>query len=100
MNGWHAEQELRTGKCTLTDYYFETPSTSLLSTTNTINSVGGNSKFETFDYPGKYQKKADGDALVKVRMEEEEAVNLVIHGTSDARSMASGYQVHLGGAFP
>ena len=31
VNGWQAEQELRTGKCTLTDYNFETPSTSLLS---------------------------------------------------------------------
>ena len=44
VNGWQAEQELRTGKCTLTDYNFETPSTSLLATTATIDSVGGNSQ--------------------------------------------------------
>jgi type VI secretion system secreted protein VgrG len=95
VNGWHAEQELRTGKCTLSDYNFETPSTSLLSTTNTIDSVGGNSKFETYDYPGEYLKKADGDKLVKVRMEEEESIHMVIHGTSDARSMVSGCKFTL-----
>ena len=95
VDGWHAEQELRTGKSTLTDYNFETPSSSLLATTNTTDTVGGNSKFETYDYPGKYLNKGDGDALVKIRMEEEESVHLVVHGTSDARSMVSGYTFTL-----
>ena len=72
VNGWHAEQELRTGKCTLTDYNFETPDSSLLSTTATIDSVGGNSRFDTYDYPGKYLTKGDGESLSKIRMQEEE----------------------------
>ena len=95
INGWHAEQELRTGKCTLTDYNFETPSTNLLSTTATIDSVGGNSQYDTYDYPGKYLNKSDGQSLTKIRMQEEEAVHLVFHGTSDARSMVSGYKFTL-----
>lgn len=95
VNGWQAEQELRTGKCTLTDYNFETPSSSLLASTATIDSVAGNSKYDTYDYPGKYLKKNDGESLTKVRMQEEEAVHLVVRGTSDARSMASGYKFTL-----
>jgi type VI secretion system secreted protein VgrG len=95
VNGWHAEQELRTGKCTLTDYNFETPGTSLLSSTATIDAVGGNSQYDTYDYPGKYLNKSDGQSLTKIRMQEEEAVHLVIHGTSDARSMVSGYKFTL-----
>ncbi|MGO8788425.1 MAG: type VI secretion system Vgr family protein [Terriglobia bacterium] len=95
VTGWHAEQELRTGKSTLTDYNFETPSASLLATTATIDSVGGNSKFDTYDYPGKYLSHSDGQSLTKIRMEEEEAVHLVVHGTSDARSMVSGYKFTL-----
>ena len=95
MNGWQAEQELRTGKCTLTDYNFETPSTNLLATTATIDTVGGNSQYDTYDYPGKYLNKSDGQSLTKIRMQEEEAVHLVIHGTSDARSMVSGYKFTL-----
>ncbi len=95
VDGWQVEQELRTGKCTLSDYNFETPGTSLLSTTSTMDSVGGNSRFDTYDYPGNYLAKSDGDSLVKIRMEEEEAVHLVVHGTSDARSMVSGYTFTL-----
>jgi type VI secretion system secreted protein VgrG len=99
VTGWRADQELRTGKYTLTDYNFETPSTSLLVNTATLDSVGGNSKFETFDYPGKYLKKGDGDSLVKIRMEEEEAVHLLIRGTSNARSLVSGYKFTLTGHY-
>jgi type VI secretion system secreted protein VgrG len=95
VDGWHPEQELRTGKYSLTDYNFETPKTSLLATTSTTDSVGGNSQFETYDYPGKYLARGDGEKLVKTRMEEEESVHLVIHGTSNARSMATGYKFTL-----
>ena len=95
VNGWHAEQELRTGKCTLTDYNFETPSRSLLASTATIDSVGGNSKYETYDYPGKYLKKNEGDSLTKIRMQEEESVYQVVHGTSGARSMVTGNKFTL-----
>jgi type VI secretion system secreted protein VgrG len=95
VQSWQVEQELRTGKYTLTDYNFITPSTSLLATSKTLDTVGGNAQFETFDYPGKYTKIADGNTLAKTRMEEEEAVHLVIHGTSDARSMSSGFTFTL-----
>jgi type VI secretion system secreted protein VgrG len=95
VDGWQVEQELRTGKCTLTDYNFETPGTSLLTSTATIDTVGGNSQFDTYDYPGDYLTKSDGTSLTKIRMQEEEAVHLVISGTSDARSMVSGYKFTL-----
>ena len=57
--------------------------------------MGGNSKFDTYDYPGKYLKKGDGQSLTKIRMQEEESVHLVINGTSDARSMVSGHKFTL-----
>ena len=95
VNGWQAEQELRTGKYSLTDYNFETPHSSLLVTTATVDTVGGNSQFDTYDYPGKYLTHGDGQSLTKIRMQEEESVHLVIHGTSNARSMASGYKFTL-----
>ena len=97
VDGWEAEQEMRTGKCTLTDYNFETPGTSLLTSTSTIDSVGGNTNYDTYDYPGKYLTQSDGTTLTKIRMQEEEAVYKVIHGTSDARSMVSGYKFTLDG---
>ncbi len=73
INAWSIEQELRSGKYTLTDYNFKTPSTSLLATEPTIVSVGGNSGYEIFDYPGIYDTRGDGTTVAKLRMQEEEA---------------------------
>jgi type VI secretion system secreted protein VgrG len=95
VNGWEVEQELRTGKYSLKDYNFETPSTSLLVNTPTADSVGGNSKYETYDYPGDYEEKGEGEKRSKIRMEEEESGHLVVNGTSDARSMVTGYKFNL-----
>jgi type VI secretion system secreted protein VgrG len=97
ISSWHKEQELRPGKYALTDYNFETPSTSLAVNVNTTISVNGNSKYEIYDYPGEYLKKAQGNDLVKLRMEEEEAMHTVLTGTSTCRAFLSGYRFDLEG---
>ena len=95
FSSWQIEQEMRTGKYSLTDYNFLTPSSNLLASTTTVNVVGGNTSYNTYDYPGKHLTQGDGSTLVKTRMEEEESVHLVAHGTSDARSMVTGYKFTL-----
>jgi len=95
VTGWHMEQELRTGKYTLTDYNFETPSTSLLASDPTVCPVGDNSKFETYDYPGIYLTKSQGDGVTKIRMQEEETPHLVVAGASVCRAFTSGYKFKL-----
>ncbi|MEE8240331.1 MAG: type VI secretion system tip protein TssI/VgrG, partial [Nitrospirales bacterium] len=89
------EQSLRPGKYALTEYNFETPSTSLGAEVDTTVAVGGNGQYEIFDYPGEYKKKADGESLVKIRMEEEEAQHLVVTGTSTCRAFTTGYRFDL-----
>ena len=86
------EKIFRPGKYSLTDYNFETPSTSLLSEIDTTITVGGNTKYEVYDYPGEYEKKAQGKTLVKLRMEEQEVKHLSVTGTSSCRAFATGYQ--------
>ncbi|HYL65122.1 MAG TPA: type VI secretion system tip protein TssI/VgrG [Candidatus Methylomirabilis sp.] len=92
---WDAERELRPGKYALTDYNFQTPKTSLLSNVQTVDQVGDNTKYEIFDYPGTHTKKSEGDALTKVRMEEEEAVHSIVSGSSNCRSFAAGFKFNL-----
>jgi type VI secretion system secreted protein VgrG len=94
---WNLEQELRPGKYALTDYNFETPSTSLLANDETIFKVGGNDKYEVFDYPGEYTKKAEGETRTQIRMQEEEAGHLIGVGGSNCRTFASGYRFDLSG---
>lgn len=95
INSWSIGQELRSGKYSLTDFNFKTPSTSLLATEPTIVSVGGNSGFEIFDYPGEYATTSDGTAFAKLRMQEEEASHLVANGSSVCRAFTTGYKFSL-----
>ena len=95
VNSWNLEQELRSGKYTLTDYYFETPSANLVATESTVYEVGGNSGFELFDFPGDYTTRGDGSGFAKLRMQEEEAGHLVAHGSSVCRYFATGYKFDL-----
>ena len=95
VSDWHVEQELRTGKYTVTDYNFTTPSTSLLANESTVVSVSPNQSLELFDYPGLHTTKGEGQSVAKVRMEEEEATYMVATGSSNCRGLASGYTFTL-----
>ncbi|HEY6945456.1 MAG TPA: type VI secretion system tip protein TssI/VgrG [Candidatus Acidoferrum sp.] len=95
VESWGAEQELRPGKYALTDYNFQTPNTSLMANVQTVAEIGGNTKYEIYDYPGIHTKKSEGDDVTKIRMEEEEAVHHLVTGSSNCRSFASGYKFHL-----
>jgi len=85
------EETFRFGNYAVTDYNFETPSTKLMAEVKSKIAVGGNDKFEIYDYPGEYGKKAEGEGIAKIRMEEEEAQYKVITGSSDVRVFTSGY---------
>jgi type VI secretion system secreted protein VgrG len=95
ITGWQIEQELRTGKYSLEDYNFQTPSTNLMVSEPTLYNVGGNSKFEIYDYPGEYLTKGAGESLARVRMQEEEAEHCVAHGMGQCRMVVSGYKFTL-----
>jgi|CXWL01.1.fsa_nt_gi type VI secretion system secreted protein VgrG len=89
------EETFRFGKYAVTDYNFETPSTSLRAEVKTQIEVGGNGKYEIYDYPGEYGKKAEGEGIAKIRMQEEEAQYKVISGSGTARVFATGYKFTL-----
>ena len=89
------EETFRFGKYAVTDYNFETPSTSLRAEVKTQIEVGGNNKYEIYDYPGEYGKKAEGEGIAKIRMQEEEAQYKVVSGSGSARVFTTGYKFTL-----
>jgi type VI secretion system secreted protein VgrG len=97
IHSWEHQYEFRTGKWAQTDYNFETPSTSLVTKADTLAKVGGNDKFEVFDYPGRYGKKADGEPLTKIRMEEAEAGYDTVQGQSTCNTFTPGGKFTLTG---
>ncbi len=82
-----------TPKVTLTDYYFETPSMSLLSTAKTVDETTGQE--EKFDYPGRYTIPGDGTHFSTTRIEELETFAMFIRGDSNCSSFTSGMQFTL-----
>ncbi len=90
LKDWHHQYEFTSGKYSLTDYNFETPSTSLLLNKNSLISLKDNSKLEFYDFPGFFGQKGLGEALTKLRMEGEEARYDTVRGGSECRSFSPG----------
>ena len=78
------------GKATLTDYNFTTPSTKLTTNTPTGLALTNIASYEVFDYPGRYVVTADGTALSKVRMEEFEVPADNVVGAGRCSSFGAG----------
>lgn len=94
ITGMDIMQEIRAGKYTLNDYNFEVPNTDLKVDVTTKQTLGPGER-EIYDYPGLYSKRALGDQLATVRMEEEEAKITTITGSSVCRAFTSGYRFDL-----
>jgi type VI secretion system secreted protein VgrG len=82
ISAWAHQYEFRPGKWTQTDYNFETPSRSLLTSTGTLVKLPRVDRYEMFDYPGLYYKTADGQPITKMHMEAEETPHDVVTGAS------------------
>lgn len=122
---WHKVQELRSGKYQLRDHIFELPGKDLKAEETIQDSVavgkvthklkvGGNENLELYDFPGEYAQRFDGinpgggdqsaerdkvfqdkDRTVKIRMQEEAAQSIVIHGSSNCRQLVCGHKFTL-----
>jgi type VI secretion system secreted protein VgrG len=95
ITGWDVKRELHPGKISLTDYNFETPSTTLLSSDPTIVEIGGNTGYEIYDYPGVYLNTSQGSNVTRIRMQEMEAAHKLIRGSSVCRAFTSGFKFDL-----
>lgn len=88
-------QELKTGECSTSDYNFETPLMDLNVSEPTVFTVANNGTFELYDYPGIYTKKPEGEQVVKVRMQEQEASHMTGNGESTCGAFTPGYRFDL-----
>jgi len=93
---WEHAWEFRTGKWAHTDYNFETPSNSLMTTEQTVIDLPDSSKYEFYEYPGEYGTTGDGTPLAKLRMEEEEVGYDVVHASSRCKSFSPGFTFSIG----
>jgi type VI secretion system secreted protein VgrG len=91
ISEWSFGQEVRPGKYTATDFNFETPLMDL-----TAQVTGKDERqYELYDYPGEYLTKDEGEQLVGVRMQEEDAPRLAAAGSGTCRAFTPGYRFDL-----
>jgi type VI secretion system secreted protein VgrG len=96
---WSTQQLMPPGKYALNGYDPENPSDDLLAPTPSALSMGGNSKYEIYDYPPYYTQSADGQRYVKFRMEAEEAASHVVQGSGCCGAFTPGTHITLKGHF-
>ncbi len=87
------KNEIRVGKYSLNDYNFEKPNAPLRAEVSGEN-LGPGEK-EVYDYPGLYTDHAEGEKIVRVRIQEEERQIASVTGTSDVPGFGSGYSFTL-----
>jgi type VI secretion system secreted protein VgrG len=110
ISGWMKTQELGSGKNTLEDYNYGKPTLAMMVSQPIVDSVqvgkvthklkvGGNDRFEVYDYPGNYGiryqamgEKSTGEGLAKTGMEEMELSQFSIRGQSNVHCLIPGYR--------
>ena len=90
--GWM--QEIRFGKYTSRDYNFLTPAANLQIEVPTRIALGPGER-EMYEYPGEYEKRKEGEQYANIRMQAEEAQITTLSGSSNCRSLVSGYRFTL-----
>lgn len=94
VTGCSIEEAVIPGKFAVDDFGFETPSTDLMGTSDSTKAREGTSR-RIYEYPGGFTKKDAADALAKLRMEEQEAPQKSLRGTSVCRAFLPGYKTTL-----
>jgi type VI secretion system secreted protein VgrG len=96
ISSWHSSHQVVPGSVILRDFNFETPADTLEANTAQPLSHAW-AKGRHFDYPGEYNKQADGTRLSRVRLEELQTPHHTVHGSGNIRSLACGRTFKLQG---
>ena len=95
LHSWISNRRFCTGKVELRDYDYLQPN--VLQASKDAEEKYARSKFEVYDYPGKYDKKQQktGDLFAQVRLEAEQALDRRRIANGDAPSLFAGGIVKL-----
>ena len=97
VTAWLHHQTFRSGKTTTTDYDFQNPGNSLLSTAQGTSKIPQASQFEIFDFPGRYTQRDQGEGISRNLMAGHEKGQDTISSASMCRTMGPGGRFRLQG---
>ena len=89
IHSWTSDRRFRTGKIEFNDYDYLKPPKQLRAPKEASESYT-RSKFEVYDYPGKYDEQEKGKQFAQFRLEAEQAVDHRRMADGDAPSLFAG----------
>lgn len=87
---WERVYSIASGRWATKDYDFQAPRTALDSGEASVAKVPVSTRYELFEYPGRYATRDAGSALARRRMETEERGLEGVRGTGACRSLHPG----------
>ncbi len=95
---WARQEYVQTGKVTLQDFDFLSPSADLKTSNAIKHGKHSHNKYEAYDYPGHYRKDTGlGNSRARVRMESEAVQHALWRGAATVRTLATGATFSLKG---
>lgn len=93
---WKPERNLTNGEIRLTDYNFKKP-TAAMKVNRAGDAAYEQGKIESYDYPGDYLNKGDGNSVVGLRIDQERGQDRRQRAVGDCAALAAGMTVGLTG---
>ncbi len=94
IHSWTSDRRFRTGKIEFNDYDYLKPPKNLRANKE-VSENYTRSKFEVYDYPGKYDEQDKGKKFAQFRLEAEQAIDRRRMADGDAPSIFAGGLVTL-----
>lgn len=92
---WSKTAGTTTGKVTLRDYNFETPTANLEVKREDPKGSHQQNAYEEYDYPGRYQNSGEGERLAKIRMKSHAAQHEIVQAKATVESLTVGGKFQL-----
>ncbi len=96
INEWNFAREIQPGRYVVDDFDFQKPSVELQVETK-IKREHALADYEVYDYPGEYVTNAEGEQVVRTRIEELHAQYELANGSTNARGLCCGHLFKLTG---
>jgi type VI secretion system secreted protein VgrG len=92
---WQMRHEIQSGKMSLRDYNFETPSADMTGVSESSGRKHAEAEHEVYDYPGLYPAAAKGKARADIRLDEARSRFGRFNGKCNVLAMAAGTRFTL-----
>jgi type VI secretion system secreted protein VgrG len=92
LRDWVSGRQMTTGRVTMTDYNFTTPTAAMLAE-RSIGSGYENGDVESFVFPGRYPDKGAGETLAQSRVDQAGRDDMLHSARGDCASLTAGMRV-------